>query len=296
MYQCIREKFRITIKELAVLLGISGIGRTFKTISKYLHNLYEYQISLKPRLILRSYNNIHVTTYFLKVKSKKQLSETFQKLGNDPQISKVFFLSGDYDFFVTSLNSNLNLQKFGVSLVKKSIMYTPIFTVPYGWKKEMKDALYTFGNSNLQKGLLNRDLEDFLPWENIHWDIFYHMKSDARRSFRDVGKSIGVTFDTVKKHFYESVLPYCDVAHYFFPKGYDGYHQSLIVLKSSYEKDLVRSLSTLPCTSYVYPLEKDTLLSIFNEGIIDLMRAFKKLEEAGFVDDYLLLIPLGYID
>jgi hypothetical protein len=67
-------------------------------------------------------------------------------------------------------------------------------------------------------------------------------------------------------------------------------------LKSSYEKDLVRSLSTLPCTSYVYPLEKDTLLSIFNEGIIDLMRAFKKLEEAGFVDDYLLLIPLGYID
>jgi len=38
------------------------------------------------------------------------------------------------------------------------------------------------------------------------------------------------------------------------------------------------------------------LLSVFHEGVIDLLKAFKKLEEAGFVDEYLLLVPLAYSD
>lgn len=296
IYQCIREKFRIKIKELAVLLGISGRGKTFATASKYLHRMYEYKISLKPALIFRSYENVCITTYFLKVKSKDTFSETFQSLKEDPNVSKVFFLSGAYDFLVTSLQDNLGLKTHGVTAAKKSIMYNPQFTVPHGWKKDTEDALRTFTNSNLEKGALERELRDFLPWEDIHWNIFYEMKDDARLSFKEVGESIGVTFDTVKKHFYESVLPYCDVAHYFFPKGYDNYYQSLILLKSHYEKDLIKALGTLPCTSYVYPLEKELLLSVFHEGVIDLLKAFKKLEEAGFVDEYLLLVPLAYSD
>lgn len=31
-------------------------------------------------------------------------------------------------------------------------------------------------------------------------------------------------------------------------------------------------------------------------GYIDLLKAFKKLEEAGFVDEHLLLVPLAYSD
>ena len=296
MYQCIREKFRIKIKELAVLLGISGRGKTFATASKYLHRMYKYQISLKPALIFRSYENIYITTYFLKVKSKDTYSETYQNLKEDLAVSKVFFLSGAYDFLITSLQDNLDLRTHGVTVAKKSIMYNPHFTVPTGWKKEMKDALNLFSNPNLEEGVFQRELRDFLPWRDIHWDIFYEMKDDARKSFKEVGESIGVTFDTVKKHFYESVLPCCDVAHYFFPKGYDNYYQSLILLRSHYEKDLIKALSALPCTSYVYPLEEELLLSIFHEGVVDLLKAFKKLEEAGFVEEYLLLVPLAYTD
>ncbi|MBU7034121.1 MAG: hypothetical protein HXS49_02960, partial [Theionarchaea archaeon] len=66
----------------------------------------------------------------------------------------------------------------------------------------------------------------------------------------------------------------------------------LIVLKSKYEKDFVRILSKLPCTTYVFPLQEEIVLNIFHEGAVDMMFAVKKLEEKGYIDDYFLLIPL----
>ena len=77
----------------------------------------------------------------------------------------------------------------------------------FSWKNHkwvrILNSLHTFTNTNLEEGALKWELRDFLPWEDIHWDIFYEMKNGARRSFTEVRESIGVTFDTVKKHFYE---------------------------------------------------------------------------------------------
>jgi hypothetical protein len=89
-------------------------------------------------------------------------------------------------------------------------------------------------------------------------------------------------------------LPCCNIAHYFFPKGYDHYHQSLLILESDHEKGLVQAFSKLPCTTYVFPLEKEVVFGVFHERVNDLMFALKKIEEKGYLRRYLLLVPLHW--
>jgi len=294
IYQSIQDKTRIRLKDLARILGLSGRGRTTQTASRHLQEMYELKITFYPNLILRAYENSYVTAYFLRAKSRKAVTKIFKGLQTDPQISYVIFLSGQYDFFVTSRQEQLNLEKFDVSIVKKSCMYTPVFAVPQGWNNEMRECLKSLTASRFEKGVLGRELEDFLPWEELDWQIFHSMMFNARKKFTEVGREVGVTSDTVKRHFNRSVLPYCDVAHYFFPKGYDHYDRSFVIAHSDYEKDFVSSLGKLPCTSYVYPLEEELALILFHEGINGLITAFQKLEEVEVIRDYLLLVPVWH--
>jgi hypothetical protein len=120
------------------------------------------------------------------------------------------------------------------------------------------------------------------------------MKNNIQISFTKVARMISVAPNTVRKYYYNSILNCCDIAHYFFPKGYNYYHQSLIILESDYEKGLIQALSKLPCTTYVFPMEKELGLGIFHNRINDLMFALKKLEERGLLKDYYLLVPLSW--
>ena len=294
IYELISDKTRLRLKEVAKVLGLSGRGRTTETASRHLKNMYEHKISFKPNLILRAYENSYLTAYFLRAKSRKTVSLAFKGLKTNPHVPYVIFLSGDYDFFLTTREKQLDLEEYNVSVVKKMCMYTPVYTTPLGWKNEMRDCLLSLIHSTFEKGLLERELEDFLPWDQVDWDIFHSMRFNARKEFTKVGREVGVSSDTVKRHFHHSVLPYCHVAHYFFPKGYDHYQSSFVIVHSDYEKALIDSLSRLPCTTYVYPLEKELVLMLFHEGINDLITAFQKMEEAGFIEDYLLSTPVWY--
>ena len=61
-----------------------------------------------------------------------------------------------------------------------------------------------------------------------------------------------------------------------------------------YEEDIVRSLQKLPCTTYVFPLEKSIVLGLFHESIKVLMEVLEKMEEKAIIDNSLLFSPLAY--
>jgi len=90
------------------------------------------------------------------------------------------------------------------------------------------------------------------------------------------------------------MLPCCTVGHCFFPFGYDYYDKAFLRIYSRYEKDIVRALERLPCTTHVFPLEKELILILYHESISKLMDTIQKMEEVGIIDDYLLYIPLTY--
>ena len=120
------------------------------------------------------------------------------------------------------------------------------------------------------------------------------MMTNAQIPFTKVAKSSEVSPNTVKTYFYENILPCCDVAHYFFPKGYDYYGKSLILLNSDFEYGLINLFSMLPCTTYIFPFEKEIGVIAFHEGVHELLFALKKLEERSYIEKYMLLTPLHW--
>lgn len=59
-----------------------------------------------------------------------------------------------------------------------------------------------------------------------------------------------------------------------------------------YETALVNNLQRLPCTTYVFPLEKELLLFLCHEGIEKVMEISRKMEEKAFIDSFLLYAPI----
>jgi hypothetical protein len=293
IYNQIRDMPRYNLKAIARALGLSGRGHSYTTASNYVRNLYYRGISLHPNLILKNFENCYTRAYFLKVDDPTNLTTLFltlKTLIEDHVLSYMLLLSGKYDFFVTS-KSDLTFQP-GLTIKKKSILYNPVYTHPSGWNREMKESFRRLADSELVEGNLPREMEEFLFWGDTEFRIFETMKNNIQKPFSQVARVCHLSPNTVRKYFNEEILPCCDVAHYFFPKGYNQYQQSLIVLKTKYEKDFTRILGKLPCTTYVFPLQDEIVLNVFHEGVVDVMFAIKKLEEKGYIDYHFLLIPL----
>lgn len=285
---------RIMVKDIAVLLGRSGRGRTKASASRQLLRMYAEKVSLYPQLVLTPFENAQVTTYFLRRTTEKDLTSTFYRLYHDDDIIYVLYLAGRYDFFVTSYRDDLTFDALDLEITSKSKLFTPVYTIPHGWKLSIKEAVYNFLQSPFEKGNIERVVQERLPWKDIDWEIFNVMKDNARKEFAPVGKTVGVFSNTVKRHFYNTILPCCTVAHYFFPLGYDHYRQIFLHLNTQYEKDIVAALSALPCTSYVFPVDTGLLVNLFHDNINDTMLMIQKMEEMGIVKNHLLYTPLGH--
>ena len=288
----IREMPRYRSKRIAHALGLSGRGHAYAIASRYINKLYDEKYSLRPNLVLRNFENCYTNAYFLKVVNPRHQTSSYLELIENSDITYMLFLGGKYDFFVTSKKELEFDEK--LSLEKESILYNPIYTIPKGWEKDVNDQLRKIASLHLEKGSIERELEDFLFWDKIQWDIYNIMRTNIQKTFLDVGKCLNVAPNTVRKYFNADILPNCDIAHYFFPKGYDHYLQSLVVLKTDYEIGFVKSLHKLPCTSYIFPLEDELAIVMFHEGVNDLMFMLKKFEEKGFIDYHFLLVPIQW--
>ena len=290
LYMKIREIPRFTIKEVSPALQSEGRGQKYSTVSNHVRKLYAQKISLRPNLVLRTYENYLVYAYFLKIKSET-ITSAFYSLKENTKLLYMLLLSGAYDFFVTS-EYDLKFENF--KIVKKSISFTPYYTCPQGWNRKMKDSFYSIAESTLSKGKLKREIEDWLPWEDIHFKIYEVMKNNVQMPFSRVADLTGYAQTTIKRYFYKDIVPYCDISHYFFPKGYDHYEKAFIVTRSEYEKGLYEAFSKLPCTTYFFPLEEEIAIILFHESIGDVMFTMRKLEEKDYIENYLLLVPLHW--
>ena len=295
IYRAIVKELRITIKGIAKSMGHTGRGHARSTISRHLSNMYEKRITLKPNLILGTFENSKSTAFFCRKKERKGIRSTFQQLHKDEYVNYVLFLSGSCDYFLTTRNPNVDLEKYGLDIVEKSTLYTPLFTIPQGWENPMREALKAFADHRYEKGNLSRDVNGILEWSDLDWKIYDIMRENARSEFTKVAERVDVYSSTVNDHFYRYVLPSCTVAHYFFPQGYNSYLQAFLRIYTEYEENFVTALQKLPCMSYVYPLENGLAANIFHESTNDLMAAIEKLEETGIVDRYLLYTPLNWL-
>ena len=293
LFQLIVEDPRIMPKQMAKKLNHSGRGRSPSTLLKHVRNMYEKGISRPPRLTLKSYEEVRYTVYFCKKESKKDLHSLLSKISKDKAINYSILLSGE-KFLILSRNDNLTFDNYSLNIREKSKMYTPIYTIPRDWNIPMDVALECLSQINPKKGLLPRTTYYDFSWSELDWKIFNIMTKNVRTKMSVVSKETKTNYMTVKRHFFNKVLPACQIAHYFYPKGFNSYYQSILRLSSDYETEIVSALQNLPCTVYVFPLERDLLIFLCHEDITKIIEVFGKMEEKVFIDGFLLYAPLYY--
>jgi len=126
-----------------------------------------------------------------------------------------------------------------------------------------------------------------LQWDDLDSQIFDLMKDNARKEYTRVAEKTGVTSATIKRRFFNNIVPNCEFAYYFFPKGYKYYNQSFFLIHSRYEKSLVKAFRLLPCTTYIYPFEKGIGCNIFHRNINALLTMMEKLKSEKVIIPFL---------
>jgi hypothetical protein len=56
----------------------------------------------------------------------------------------------------------------------------------------------------------------------------------------------------------------------------------------------VTALQKLPCTTYVFPLENELILTLFSENATKVLQIVEKMEEKAIIDDSLLYNPIAH--
>lgn len=285
----------ITAKNIAKQYNYSGRGRSPSTFSWHIRNMYAKKISKEPQIVLKSHTNVHATAYLCEYERDRGFHDIILRLNDDKEISYALALSSKR-FFITSINQDLDFEKYDMNIEEKSILYTPIYPIPRGWNIKIEKALSNFSNTVSKRGLLPRTLNRNLEWDSLDWNIYHKTNKRLRSlSYTKIAKDLETTPTTVRNRFLEKIKPKCTQINYFFPKGYDFYKYAFLKIKTDFESDIVKALEKLPCTSYVYPLEKSLIIILFHEDIDHVTLALKKLEKKETVESYLLYNALSCI-
>jgi len=129
-------------------------------------------------------------------------------------------------------------------------------------------------------------------WNEFDWKVYHRMR-DPSISYLEVGKELGVSFMTVKRHF-QKIIKDCKPMIAFFPRGYRGYSKALLTFKTKYEVGVKEALEKLDRSSYLWKFDDTIVLNLFVEDYNATCERFKEMEKIGMIDDFGASIPIRY--
>ncbi len=129
-------------------------------------------------------------------------------------------------------------------------------------------------------------------WNLMDWKTFHAMRN-PRKSFVEIGRKIGATWATARRH-YLRILEDCKSVTAFYPKGYSGYNRVFITFNTKYELGVKESLEKLDRSSYLWKFDDTLILILFVDDYNGTCERFNVLEEIGMIHDLRVSIPIRY--
>lgn len=243
-------------------------------------------------MILNSFKESQTKVYFCRKPERDSTTGTFKELCKNKDLDYVLFFAGDIDYFITT-RKDLNFKEYEIEIVEKKKLFTPIFTFPpkNSWKFSFEERCQQLLDYDFVKGNLERRIYSGLNWDTFDWNIYISVRQNARKAFNSVSRETGISHKTIKKRFYNNILPNCKRVYYFFPKGYNFYEKTFLQIYTKYEKSLTNAFKKLATTTYIYPLKDRILVNCFHENGNIFMGTIKELEEVGIIKKYMYVIP-----
>jgi len=234
---------------------------TFELLKKAEENL----VIFSPRLLCLPDISVSFVEY-----SRIPLLDLYKEKKNDPNVTYVMALTGAYSLIYFSYGKRtLKYTKCTMSSFP-GISFTEIDPTKH------------------KKGKLE-DMPKPENWDKLHWGV-YKERKDPKRSSVEVGKILGVSYQTVLTRFRE-ILKTCQIWMPFFPSGYPNYAKYIISLKTDYEIGLIEELEKLDRSSYVYKTNDTLILTIFFDRHLEI-DSFLKLEKKGVIHDMRVSFPV----
>lgn len=200
--------------------------------------------------------------------------KTLKDLKNEKSVTHAIALSGDDTLLVISRGGN--------QLSYADAIF-PSFTAG------LDLCNFTFSKEGtLEKDPFPRE------WSPLDRDVFNAMR-DPRVSFVDVGRILGVTWATARRH-YMKIIEDCKSLVAFYPRGYGGYARLLVTFKTKYETGLKESLEKLDRSSYLWKFDDTIILILFVDDYNGTCEQFNVLEERGMIHNLRISIPIRYYE
>jgi hypothetical protein len=225
----------------------------------------ENSVIFGPRLLCLPDINVTFVDY-----TRTPLLDLYEEKKDDECVPYVIALSGAYSLIYFSYG-------------KRTLTYTRCITPSFpGITFDEIDP------TRHEKGKLE-DIPRPENWDKLHWGV-YKERNDPKRSSVDVGKVLGVSYQTVLSRF-RDILKICHIWIPFFPNGYTKYANYIVTLKTDYETGLVKELKRLDRSSYVYKTNDTIILSLFFDRHLEIGK-FLKLEKKGIIHDLRVSFPV----
>jgi hypothetical protein len=252
-----RISYRTLYKEYSTYRGV-------RTVIDLVNRAFENQVLLTPRI----YVNVHTD---IELPFIDQPFPAWEDVVKDEKVSYAVLLSGAHRLFAL---------KTGATILTYSESIIPTYPA-------IKRPEEIYPN---EKGFLEQD--KYPIWNDLEWDVYRNM-GNPRTSFVDVGKRLGVSWQTVKNH-YDVIMKDAKVSLGFFPKGLQNYYHLFLTFKTEYEVGFKVELEKLDRSSFLFKGEGMLMLFIYVERPQDLCRRFSQLEKEGIVRDVRVSIPIQW--
>ncbi len=259
------ENPRISIKEL---YRKYSKYRAISTIEDLLRRARDNQILLGPRIFV----NAHVDVELLSIedRSRPDFFKSWEKAIEDPKVTYACMLGGAHQLLVFKRGATI-------------LTYAEAVKPSYPARKKMEEICPT------KIGALPNDPYPN-SWNEMDWEVYKYM-SNPLVPFSDVGKKLGVSWQTVKNHF-EKILKDCKIWQSFFPRGLQNYYHTFLTFETDYEIGLREELTRVDRSSFLYKFGKEIILFAYWDR--QDFGVFFKLEKEGIIRDLRVSAPVQW--
>lgn len=290
IYLCLHENGRARITDICRKINYTGRGKNRDTIRQYLNEAFEKGIITRPRLTLENHEGS--TLYAYLVKGVESRTELFEQLTKNEDILYMTLLNGEYQLFFTSHSPSISVPYH----CELSPIFRPLYTRPDGWNASEQECMDVVITQPYKAGSLPRRVLGPLDWDALDWQIYTILRRDMRKSLKEVAELLNTTYETVRLHLFEKVLPSTLQSVGFFPKGFINYSHVFFLAKTPCEHSFVTALSKLQTSCLVWPLEDRLMCLVYFQNLNFFLKTIFLLEKREIFREYYFLLPLEYLE
>ncbi len=253
LYEQIYKTPTVSLYDLAKTTKLSR-----NSVSKYLKEMYEYQIIRGPHLAMKSGSNYTEYVHLMKFTDPQKV---FKGLRGFPHVVYYAMTFGDWNTMLVAdqlldFSQLIRFERIVYRGVKYK-SYTPkvdYTTWSESFSKIYKHLQYTPGEEKNQ-------VFTPLDWGDSEWKVYYAFKFDLRQKITPLLRKIGVRYESYRQ-WRETLHNHCTVHTGFYPEGYKTYTCYCFLLSTQYHSMVTSLFSLFPTTSYFAEMDDQLLVFV----------------------------------